>query len=133
MELTEGMLSALWSEAGQKIPAKFERMTYAEGMERFGSDRPDTRYGLELFDATEAFRGSEFGVTNAVLAAGGRIRGLKVPGGATLSRKQVDEIEAIAKSAGAGGLIRFKRGATGLEGPAAKFLSEPAIQKLGVG
>jgi aspartyl-tRNA synthetase len=60
MELTEGMLGALWSEAGQQIPASFERMTYAEGMERFGSDRPDMRYALELFDASDAFRGSEF-------------------------------------------------------------------------
>jgi aspartyl-tRNA synthetase len=132
IELTEGMLGALWAEAGQEIPASFERMTYAEGMERFGSDRPDTRYALELFDASDTFRGSEFGVTNAVLGAGGRVRGLKVPGGATLSRKQVDEIEAIAKSAGAGGLIRLKRGASGLEGPAAKFLNEAAVQKLGV-
>ena len=133
IELTEGMLGALWAEAGQKIPARFERMTYAEGMERFGSDRPDTRYALELFDASDAFRGSEFGVTNSAFAAGGRVRGLKVPGGASLSRKQVDEIEAIAKSAGAGGLIRLKRGPTGLEGPAAKFLSEAGVQKLAVG
>ena len=131
--LTEGMLAALWKDAGIEIPPTFERMRYADAMERFGSDRPDTRYALELFDASDAFRGSEFGVTNAVLAAGGRVRGLKVPGGAALSRKQVDEIEAIAKSAGAGGLIRLKRGASGIEGPAAKFLSESAAQKLGVG
>ena len=89
------------------------------------------RYALELFDASDAFRGSEFGVTNAALAAGGRVRGFRIPGGATLSRKQVDEIEAIAKSAGAGGLIRLKRGTGGLEGPAAKFLSESGAQRLG--
>jgi aspartyl-tRNA synthetase len=102
-------------------------------MERFGSDRPDLRYGLELFDASDAFRGSDFGITNSALAAGGRVRGIRIPGGAALSRKQVDEIEAIAKSAGAGGLIRLKRGATGLEGPAAKFLSESGVERLGVG
>jgi len=130
--LTEGMLSALFKESGVEIPARFDRMTYADAMERFGCDRPDMRYGLEVFDASEAFRGSEFGVTNAALGSGGRVRGLKVPGGASLSRKQVDEIEAIAKSAGAGGLIRLKRGATGLEGPAAKFLSEGAAQRLAV-
>jgi aspartyl-tRNA synthetase len=130
--LTEGLLAALWNEAALEIPSQFERLRYAEAMERFGSDRPDTRYALELFDASEAFRGSEFGVTNAVLAAGGRVRGLKIPGGAALSRKQVDEIEAIAKSAGAGGLIRLKRGATGLEGPAAKFLSESGAQRLAI-
>jgi aspartyl-tRNA synthetase len=133
ISVSEGMLAALFMEAGQKIPAQFERLRYADAMERFGSDRPDLRYGLELFDATDAFRGSEFGVTNSALAAGGRVRGIRIPGGAALSRKQVDEIEAIAKSAGAGGMIRLKRGATGLEGPAAKFLSERGVQLLAIG
>jgi len=131
--LSEGLLAALWKDAGHEIPATFERMRYADTMERFGIDRPDIRYALELFDASDAFRGSEFGVTNAALTAGGRVRGLKVPGGAALSRKQLDEIEGIAKSAGAGGLIRLKRGAAGLEGPAAKFLSEVGIQRLAIG
>ena len=131
--LTEGLLAALWKDANLDIPPQFERMRYADAMERFGIDRPDIRYALELFDASDAFRGSDFGVANAALASGGRVRGLKIPGGAALSRKQVDELEAIAKSAGAGGLIRLKRGASGLEGPAAKFLSESGVQKLGIG
>jgi aspartyl-tRNA synthetase len=128
--LSEGLLAALWKDIGVEIPATFQHLHYADAMERFGIDRPDTRYGLELFDASDAFRGSEFGVTNAALAAGGRVRGLKIPGGAMLSRKQLDEIEAIAKLAGAGGLIRLKRGAAGLEGPAAKFVSESGAQRL---
>jgi aspartyl-tRNA synthetase len=131
--LTEGLLAALWKDAGHDIPQTFERMRYADAMERFGIDRPDIRYALELFDASEVFSGSEFGITNAALAAGGRVRGVKVPGGAALSRKQLDEIESIAKSAGAGGLIRLKRGAAGLEGSAAKFLSESAAQRLALG
>jgi len=131
--LTEGMLAAQFRESGQEIPERFERVRYAEAMERFGSDRPDLRYELELFDASDAFRGSDFGITNSALDSGGRVRGIRIPGGAALSRKQVDEIEAIAKSAGAGGLIRLKRGATGLEGPAAKFLSESGVQRLGIG
>jgi aspartyl-tRNA synthetase len=131
--LSEGMLAVHFQEIGQEIPARFERLKYAEAMERFGSDRPDLRYGLELFDASEAFRGSEFSITNSALAAGGRVRGIRIPGGAALSRKQVDEIEAIAKSAGAGGLIRLKRVAGGLEGPAAKFLSESGAQRLAIG
>src|SRR5467141_2173924 len=130
--LSEGMLAAQFKETGLEIPQRFERLKYADAMERFGSDRPDLRYGLELFDASEAFRGSEFSITNSALAAGGRVRGIRIPGGAPLSRKQVDEIEAIAKSAGAGGLIRLKRAATGLEGPAAKFLSESGVQRLGI-
>ncbi|HJQ53589.1 MAG TPA: aspartate--tRNA ligase [Gemmatimonadaceae bacterium] len=133
ISLTEGMLAAMFSDAGIEIPAKFERLTYADAMERFGSDRPDLRYGLELFDASEAFRGSEFSITTAALGSGGRVRGLRIPGGAALSRKQVDELEAVAKSAGAGGLIRLKRGASGLEGPAAKFLNEAAAQHLAIG
>jgi aspartyl-tRNA synthetase len=131
--LSEGMLAVHFKEIGQEIPARFERLKYAEAMERFGSDRPDLRYGLELFDASEAFRGLEFTITNSALAAGGRVRGIRIPGGAALSRKQVDEIEAIAKSAGAGGLIRLKRAAGGLEGPAAKFLSESGAQRLAIG
>jgi aspartyl-tRNA synthetase len=131
--LTEGLLAALWKDAGHEIPPTFERMRYADAMERFGIDRPDIRYALELFDASDAFRGSEFGVTNAALAAGGRVRGLKIPGGAALSRKQLDEIEGIAKSAGAGGLIRLKRGAAGLEGPAAKFVGEAGVKRLAIG
>jgi aspartyl-tRNA synthetase len=131
--LTEGMLATQFKEIGQEIPVSFERLKYADAMEQFGSDRPDLRYGLEIFDASEAFRGSEFSITTSALAAGGRVRGIRVPGGAALSRRQVDEIEAIAKSAGAGGLIRLKRGPNGLEGPAAKFVSEGGVHTLGIG
>jgi len=130
--LTEGMLATLFKEAGQETPSRFDRLSYADAMERFGSDRPDLRYSLEVFDASDVFRGSEFGIATSVLAAGGRVRGLKIPGGAALSRKQVDEIEAIAKSAGAGGLIRLKRGPGGLEGPAAKFLNDAAATHLAI-
>jgi aspartyl-tRNA synthetase len=133
MSLSEGMLAALFKDGGHEIPPRFERLRYADAMERFGTDRPDLRYSLELFDASDAFRGSDFGITNSALAAGGRVRGIRIPGGSALSRKQVDEIEVIAKSAGAGGLIRLKRGVSGLEGPAAKFLSDSAIQRLAIG
>ena len=132
ISLTEGMLAALFKDAGIEIPAKFDRLSYADAMERFASDRPDMRYALEVFDASDVFRDSEFSITTAALAAGGRVRGIRIPGGAALSRKQVDEIEVLAKSAGAGGVIRIKRGASGLEGPAAKFLSEAGAQRLGL-
>ena len=130
--LSEGLLAALWKDIGVEIPSTFQHLRYADAMERFGIDRPDTRYALELFDASDVFRGSEFGITNAALGAGGRVRGLKVPGGTALSRKQLDEIEGIAKLAGAGGLIRLKRGAAGLEGPAAKFVNESGVQRLAI-
>ena len=130
--LTEGMLAKLWREAGVEIPTPFPRMTYAEAMERYGSDRPDLRYDLEIRDYSEVFRGRELGITQSALASGGRVRGIRVPGGASLSRKQVDEIEAVAKSAGAAGLLRLKRVGDALEGPPAKFLAPDANERLGL-
>ena len=128
----EGMVRALWEEAGQRVELPLPRMRYRDAMERYGSDKPDLRYGLEIFDATDVFRGTEFGVTRSAIAAGGRVRGIRVPGGGALSRKQVDEIEAAAKSLGAAGLLRLKRSAGALEGPAAKFLGPDAAGRLGL-
>jgi aspartyl-tRNA synthetase len=122
--LSEGMISALWRVAGQSASPPFPKLTYADAMERFGSDRPDTRYALEIQDVTRVFDASQFSIAKQAIAAGGRVRGIVVPNGAVLSRKQVDEIEAEAKSAGAGGLVRLKRSDVALEGPAAKFLAD---------
>ena len=130
--LTEGMLTRIWSEAGVDVSTPFPRMTYAEAMERYGSDRPDLRYDLEIRDMSEVFRGRELGITQSALASGGRVRGIRVPGGASLSRKQVDEIEAVAKGAGAGGLLRLKRTGDALEGPPAKYLAADANDQLGL-
>jgi aspartyl-tRNA synthetase len=101
-------------------------------MERYGIDRPDLRYGLEIGDVSGVFRGTELSVTRAALESGGRVRGIRVPGGAALSRKQQDELEAVAKSAGAGGLLRLKRVNGALEGPVAKFLGPDAADRLGL-
>jgi aspartyl-tRNA synthetase len=131
LTLCEGLVGALWAEGGIKAPAKFRRMPYREAMERYGSDKPDLRYGLEIFDASDIFRGADFGITKSALERGERVRGIRIPGGATFSRKQQDEIEAVAKSAGAGGLLRLKFANGQLEGPAAKFLGGDAASKLG--
>jgi aspartyl-tRNA synthetase len=128
--LSEGLIQALWAEAGVTVATPFPRMTYAESMERFGCDRPDLRYGLEIADLSASFRGSESSILNQALESGGRVRGIRVPGAAAWSRKQVDELEAIAKSAGAGGLIRLKSVNGGLEGPLAKFLPADAARSL---
>jgi len=128
----EGLVKALWKEAGQQVETPIERMRHVDAMERYGTDKPDLRFGLELFDATEVFRGAEFSVTRAAIAAGGRVRGIRVPNGGGLSRKQLDEIEAAAKSMGAAGLLRLKRVAETLEGPAAKFLPPEAATRLGL-
>ena len=133
MAAAERLLVALFAEAGVAVSAPFARMSYADAVERYGIDRPDLRYGLELFDASALFReAAELSITRSALEAGGRVRGIRVPGGAALSRKQVDEIELLAKGAGAGGLIRLKRANGALEGGPAKFLPEGAADALGL-
>jgi aspartyl-tRNA synthetase len=129
---TEGLLRALWAEAGIDVPTPFRRMTYAEAMERFGTDRPDLRYGLEIRDATALFRESDFSIARSVIEQGGRIRAITIRDGGAMSRKQVDELEAVAKGAGAGGLLRLKKANGGLEGPAARFLPSAAGDTLGL-
>src|SRR6185369_5592090 len=130
MTLAEGLIIALWKDAGAAVPSRFDRMTYGEAMERYGSDRPDLRYGLEIVDASEAFRGSDFAITKTALEKGGRVRGIRIPGGAVLSRKQQDEIEAEAKKAGAMGLLRLNLTNSQLGGPVAKFLQPAAATQL---
>ncbi|MDP1890795.1 MAG: aspartate--tRNA ligase [Gemmatimonadaceae bacterium] len=130
VSLSEGMIAAIWREAGHDVPATFERMSYADAMERYGCDRPDLRYGLELHDFTSAFAPLDFIVTKSAIEAGGRVRGIRVPGGAVWSRKQVDELEAVAKGAGAGGVLRVKKADGKLEGPVAKFLTPDAEAAL---
>ena len=132
VRMAEGLISELWRVAGQQVPATFPMLTYAQAMERYGSDRPDTRYGLELRDVTRVFAASEFGIAKQAIAAGGRVRGIVVPNAGAMSRKQVDEIEAEAKAAGAAGLVRLKRSGTAIEGPAAKFLGEGAGDALDI-
>ena len=133
VDVAEELIRALWVEGESSFPTgRVRRMAYGDAMERYGIDRPDLRYGLEIEDVSEVFRGSEFVVTTNALAAGGRIRGIRIPGGAALSRKQVDELEAIAKGAGAGGLLRLKRMNGVLEGPPAKFLVGNAGDALNI-
>ena len=132
MVLAESLIRALWAEGGVTIPPAIPRMTYADAMERYGIDRPDTRYGLEILDASPLFRqATEFGITRSALEAGGRVRGIRIPGGSTLSRKQVDEVEAAARSAGASGLLRAKFVAGAFDGPAGKHLPTDAASQLG--
>jgi aspartyl-tRNA synthetase len=126
----EGMVAAIWAEAGVAVEGPIARMRYADAMERYGSDKPDLRFGLELFDATDVFRAADFSITKAAIAAGGRVRGIRVPGGATLTRKQVDEIEAAAKALGAAGLLRLKLTNGALEGGPAKYLGPDAAAAL---
>ncbi len=128
--LTEGMLRTLFAVAGVTVATPFPRMTYADAMELYGCDRPDLRYDLKIRDVTSIFEKSEFGIALSAISAGGRVRGIVIPGGAALSRKQVDEIELVAKSAGAAGLIRIKCVNGVVDGAATKSLSDECRSAL---
>ncbi len=99
----------------------FPRLTYAEAMRRFGTDKPDLRYGMELVDVTDLLGESEFGVFQQTLAAGGVIRAICAPGGAVFSRRQIDELTEFVKTVGGKGLISI--GLTG-EGPVEELTAD---------
>ena len=130
--ILESMVQRLWKEIlGQDIVTPFPRMPYSEAMERFGSDKPDVRFGLELVDLSEVFQASAFQVfQNALVTSGrgkrGSIRGIVVPGQAEkFSRKDLDDLQAYAGTYGASGLLWVKVQASGeLQSPAAKFFSD---------
>jgi aspartyl-tRNA synthetase len=117
-EIVEGMTD-------KRIPTKpFPSLTYAEAMERFGSDKPDTRFGLELRDVSEIARTSEFKVFRGAVEGGGSVRGIAVEGLGDLSRGQIEgDITNAAKTGGARGLAWLKVEAEGVKGPIAKFFS----------
>jgi aspartyl-tRNA synthetase len=123
----ERMLAAVVREVrGEEIALPLPRVPYAEAMARYGCDKPDLRFGLPIADATDLARGSGFGVFRGAAEGGGVVRGLSVPGGAGLSRKEIEGLERVAKDAGAKGLAWMKRGEPGPEefqGPFVKFLA----------
>src|SRR5690606_19162702 len=97
-ELIEGLMAAVWQETrGIEIPTPFERMTYAEAMRRYGSDKPDRRFGMELVDVTEAVRGSGFRVFEGTLEGGGAVVALRVEGEGGRGRGQMDKLTDWAK------------------------------------
>lgn len=106
------------------------RIPYAEAMDRFGSDKPDLRYGMELTDLTDVFADTEFGVFRSTLDAGGRIKAIRVEHGAELSRKQIDKFTDIAKSEGAGGLPYLMLRDGELTAPIAKFMSTDELAAI---
>jgi aspartyl-tRNA synthetase len=132
LAIAEALVADLWTVGGVSVDAPFPRLAYADAMERYGCDRPDLRYDLVLHDVTPVFAASELTFIKAAVERGERVRGLRVPGGAALSRKQTDELEQLAKGAGASGLIVLKRTAEGLDGKIAKFLPPGAADALGL-
>ena len=110
------------------VNEEIPRIPYQEAMDRYGSDKPDLRFGMELIDLSEELAGTEFGVFKNTLTSGGVVKAIRVEGGASLSRKQIDDFTDIAKSEGAGGLVYIKyemaEGQLSAVSPIAKFLSD---------
>jgi aspartyl-tRNA synthetase len=125
LELVEGLYVEIVEKlTGKEILSKpFPRLSYADSMERFGSDKPDIRFGLELTDVSELVRASEFKVFRGAVEAGGSVRGIRVGGLGDLSRRELDELGAVAATGGARGLAHFRVEVDGLAGPVAKFFS----------
>ena len=123
-DLTERVLAACFAEAGIDIPTPFPRMGYHECMRRYGSDRPDLRFDMEIQDWTDAAGKTDFAVFKAVVEGGGVVRGLVVPGaGEGVSRKDGDELMAEAQALGAKGLVwAIVQDDGTLRSPVAKFL-----------
>ena len=130
--VTEGVLVALWEEAGLRVEAPFPRMAYRDAMARYGSDKPDLRYGLELRDLSGSIGEASGEFLRAAVGRGERVHALVVPGGAALSRKDLDALTAEAKTMRASGLVWAKRGPDGVTGPGAKALGAPALDALGL-
>ncbi|MGQ9827306.1 MAG: aspartate--tRNA ligase [Roseiflexus sp.] len=107
LDVIERLFTALCREVvpHKRVVTPFPRLTYAEAMERFGSDKPDLRYGLELVDVSDVVASSRFGVFRNALDTGGQVKGLRIPGAGSYSRKQIDEVVELARQAGAGGLL----------------------------
>jgi aspartyl-tRNA synthetase len=130
MSLTERYLAGLFKEiAGADIAVPVPRLTWKDAMERYGSDKPDLRIDMEITDLSDAFRGGE-NPFSALLSDGGAVKGLRLPGGGTLSRKELSEWEARAKELGASGMANFQIKDGALKGPLVKFLTEDGLRTL---
>jgi aspartyl-tRNA synthetase len=123
--VAERMIAALWREIlDVALPLPFPRLTYAQSLESYGTDKPDLRFGMPFMDVTETLAGSAFRVVQDAVESGARIRGIVVDGGASLSRRELDDLTVIARGAGAGGALYLKRTADGTSGPLAKALDD---------
>lgn len=127
-EVLESMFARLWQEVlGLDLAAPWPRLTYEESMARYGTDKPDTRFGMELADLTTIFAGSGFRAFAQVVADGGQIRGFAAPGAAGWSRKDLDGLVQEAKSRQAGGLVWIAYEGGAARSPVEKHLSEQEV------
>jgi aspartyl-tRNA synthetase len=132
LDLVEGLYTEIVEQLTQKklLAKPFPRLTYEEAMGRFGTDKPDIRFGLELKDVSDIASQSEFRVFKGAVEAGGSVRGIAVSGLGDLTRREIDDLTEVATSGGARGLAHFRVEQDGLKSPVAKFFSEAQQQEL---
>jgi len=127
-EVLEGMFARVWLEIlGVEIAVPFPRLTYHESLRRYGSDKPDTRYGMELAELTAAFRGSGFRAFAGAVEGGGVVKGFAAPGAASWPRKELDALVNEAKSRGAAGLVWLAVVGSEIRSPVVAHLSPDEI------
>ncbi|MBU0494158.1 MAG: aspartate--tRNA ligase [Chloroflexi bacterium] len=130
IQLVEGMFTGLVGAVAphkRLLSSPFPRLTYAEAMDRYGSDKPDLRFGLPLVNVSDIAAECGFRVFVEAVAAGGQVKGLRAPGCAGYTRKQLDELETLAKSLGARGLVWMALREDGVKSPVAKFLDDGTL------
>ena len=131
LRVLEGLVEELFTEAAVAMPTRpLPMLGYADAMARFGTDRPDTRFGLELIDCSTVFAGSGFKVFADALAKGGVVKAIVVPDGTGLSRKDLDDLTEFVATYGAKGLAWIRIGADGWQSPIVKFLSDAERARL---
>jgi aspartyl-tRNA synthetase len=127
----EGLLKAIFDSAGETIDLPLPVLTYDEAMLRYGTDKPDLRFPLQITELSEVFTGSGFRVFRSALESGGVVRALRAPGGAALSRAQIDALTELAKAQGAEGMAYvYVEDGCRLRGPIVKFLAEAEQRDL---
>lgn len=130
LDVTERMFKYVWKEAMGVDLADFVRLPYEEAMNRFGTDKPDLRFGMELADLSDVFASTEAKIFRSVLDGGGPIKSITVPGKGEAGRKELDGIVDEAKALGAGGLVWVAVGDDGLRSPMDKFFSDQERKEL---
>jgi aspartyl-tRNA synthetase len=127
----EGMIAALWKEIFEvELPVPFARLTHGEALGWYGTDKPDLRFELRIEELTPLLQRSDFRLFSATVGTGQRIRGFRVPGGASLSRRELDELQEVARGAGGSGALWVKLSAEGWSGQFAKAIVEDLSSDL---
>ncbi len=131
LAMMEDVMREVMHEAGHDLPIPLPRISWTESMERFGCDRPDTRFGLELVDVSSVFSGSEFKVFAGALASGGAIKAINAKGAGDFSRGRIDQLNQAAIDAGAKGLAWVAMTTAGeTKSPVAKFFTDEEMAAL---